>query len=131
LLALGLLSVTPVLLAGLKAGGLVVGARALQSALFGIVLYRHPVPALWVVLLPNLLAPLSGSRRLKLAAWTPLAALLGLGAAAWRRGMMSGLWLAPWELATAGLVLALVLVSPGGAARAHARPPRRVKRGRR
>lgn len=129
LLVLGALSLTPGLIAGLKAGGIVLGARALQSALFAMVFYRHPVPVLWVFLLPNLLLPFGGPRWIKLAAWTPLASLLGLGVAAWRRGMVSGLWLAPWELGAAALALALLLVR-APTLRPRARSPRAGRRGR-
>jgi hypothetical protein len=129
LLALGALSAIPALAAGLKAGGVLLGARALQLGLFALVLYRHPVPVLWVFLLPNLLLPIAGSRWLRLASWAPLAALVGLGVAAWRRGLVAGVWLAPWELAAAALALALLhLRAPSP--RARARSPRAVRRGR-
>jgi hypothetical protein len=119
----------PGLLAALKAGGLAVGARVLQAGLFAALLHRHPVPALWVFLLPNLVFPFGKRRWLKLLGCGPLLALLALGVAAWRRGMVSGLWLVPWELAAGGVALALLLVR-APTTRPHARSPRRAKPGR-
>jgi hypothetical protein len=129
LLALGALSAVPVLAAGLKAGGILLGVRVLQLGLFALVLYRHPVPILWVFLLPNLLLPLATRRWFRLATWAPLVALLALGVAAWRRGMVAGVWLAPWELTAAALALALChLRAP--TARRGARATRAGRRGR-
>lgn len=121
LLLLAGVSLVPALLAALRSGGMGLGVRLIQAALFGVVAYRHPVPALWVFLLPNLLLPFARSRWLRLAALTPLLALLGLGVAAWRRGMLSGSWLAPWELAAAGLVLLFLLVRAPAARAARSR----------
>jgi hypothetical protein len=130
LLGLGALSVAPGLVAGLRAGGLALGARALHGVLFAIVVYRNPVPVLWIFLLPNLLLPLAAPRWLKRASWLPLAALLALGAAAWKRGMVSGVWFAPWELAA--LTAALVLLQLGARASGMpARSPRRARKSRR
>src|SRR5258706_12937629 len=88
----------------------------LHAALFCLLLWRHPVPALWVLLLPNLLPllPRGLSTALSLL---PVLALLGVGAVAWSRGQARGLWLEPWEIAVLVLALALVLVRSGRAPR--------------
>ncbi len=124
LLGLGALSVLPVVVSGLAGGGLGLALRLAQAALFGVLLWRQPVPALWVFLLPNLMTPLR--RRI----WTlgisllPALVLVAFGAAAWWRRAVVGVWLQPWELVVALLALALACfalprnVARGGAARA-------------
>jgi hypothetical protein len=111
LLGLGFASVLPGLL---NARGHARIARLTHALAFGFLLLRQPVPALWVLLLPNLL-PLLPRRVWSLGlALLPGAALVGLGLVAWRRGFIRGLWLGPWELAAlaAALLLALVPVAP-------------------
>lgn len=92
------------------------GARALrvaQAALFGVLLWRNPVPWLFCLGLPNLLVPFVRSRW-SFASLLPAAALFSLGAAAALRdagpggAIVTGLWLAPWELVLGALALALV-----------------------
>ena len=51
--------------------------------------------------------------------------LVALGTAAWLRGMVSGVWLAPWEIVVAILALVLAFLRPPG------RKKRRKKKGRR
>jgi hypothetical protein len=87
-------------------------ARLAQAALFAVLYWRHPVPALWLFLLPNVLLPLGRARWATLLALAPAAALVALGAAAWYRGMVSGVWLAPWEIVVAILALVLAFVRP-------------------
>jgi hypothetical protein len=124
LLALAGASALPGLRTGLSGGGPVLVARLLQLGLFGLLFWRHPVMALWVFLLPNILPPLGRARWATAAALAPLVALLALGVAAWNRGMVSGVWLAPWEIAVAILALVLAFVRP-------ARPKKKRKRSRR
>jgi hypothetical protein len=112
LLILAGVSVLPGLRTGVAGGGPVLLARILQAALFGLLFWRHPVPALWVLLLPNVLLPLSRSRWTTALALTPLGALVALGSAAWLRGMAAGVWLAPWEIVVLILALALAFVRP-------------------
>jgi hypothetical protein len=83
------------------------------------------VPALWVFLLPNLVTVFRRGAMASLGALLPALGLLGLGAAAAGRGMVEGVWLAPWEIAAAGLALALLWVRAPGARRTGRR-----KRGR-
>jgi Peptidase family M28 len=109
LVGLGLVSLVPGLRAALRARGLTLGARVLHALLFGLLLWRHPVPALWIFLLANLLTPGGGPGR-KILALLPPVALVVLGISAWRRGMIEGLWLAPWEVAIAAFALALLFV---------------------
>ena len=84
------------------------------------------MPALWLLLLPNLLLPLGRAWWATILSLAPAAALLGLGAAAWHRGMVSGVWLAPWEIVVAILALALAFVRSGRIKR-----KRKKKKGRR
>jgi hypothetical protein len=112
LLAAGGVSVLPGLRSGFTAGGVFLLARLAQAALFGLLLWRQPVPALWVFLLPNLLLPFAARWWATVAALVPGLALVGLGLLASSRGNVSGVWLAPWEIATFGLALALALVRP-------------------
>jgi len=118
LLAVGLVSLLPGLRLGLSNGGAALLARLLQATLFGLLLWRHPVPALWVFLLPNLLLPLGARRWATAVALLPFLALVGVGAAAWSRGFAHGVWLEPWEIAVLllGLALAFVRPRPGQAA---------------
>jgi hypothetical protein len=124
LLAVGVLSLAPALWAAARRGGAALGARLAHAALFGVLLWRHPVPALWIFVLPNLAA--LGPARLAVSAASalPLVSLVGVGVAATARGMASGLWLSWWELALVALTLALALARPG------LPPSRRVSRGR-
>jgi hypothetical protein len=49
---------------------------------------------------------------LTLVTMLPFVALVGLGAAAWSRGYVQGLWLAPWEIALLAFGLALANAVP-------------------
>lgn len=120
LLLVGALTLVPGLLRGIRGGGLMLPARFFQAALFGVLLWRHPVPALWSFAFPNLLTLVRG-RLVSLVALSPLLALVGLGAAAWRREMVGGTWLAPWELAIVGLALALLWIRPAATGRRRAK----------
>jgi hypothetical protein len=125
LLTLAALSVLPGLRTGLTGGGPVLLARMGQAALFALLFWRHPVPALWVLLLPNMVLPLVRSRWASALALTPLVALVGLGSAAWLRGMASGVWLAPWEGVVLIGTLALAFIRPRRASRKTRRRSRR------
>ena len=126
LAALAAVSALPGLRTGLAGGGPVLAARLLQVTLFALLFWRHPISALWVFLLPNLVLPLGRARWATTLAVTPLLALLALGTVAWARGMVSGVWLAPWEIAVAILALALAFVRP-----AHLKKKKKGKRSRR
>jgi len=114
LLATGALALLPGLRIAFSAGRPFRLVRLLHAALFGLLLWRHPVPALWVLGLPSALVPLAARPWATAVSLLPALALLGIGAAAWVRGFARGVWLAPWEAAV--LLLALAL--------AFARPPR-------
>jgi hypothetical protein len=121
LYAIGFLSLVPLAWRLRRAGGLALALAALHAALFLFLLWRNPVPALWVFLLPNVF----GRRRLWLALLTavPLALLVTLGVVAWSRGFVQGLWLSPLEVAAYGLGLAAAYaVSAGGSGGASKRP---------
>jgi peptidase M28-like protein len=113
LLAIGLASLLPGLLTALAAGGPLLLARLLHAVLFGLLLWRHPVPALSVLLLPNLLLPVLPRAWTAALSLLPVLALVGVGAVAWSRGYARGLWLEPWEIAVLVLALALALVRSG------------------
>jgi len=123
LLVLGVVSLLPGLRAAIKAGGPMLGARVLHALLFGLLLWRHPVPVLWVFLPANVLT-LAVAWWASLLALLPPVALVFMGVGAWRRGMADGLWLAPWEVAAAAFALALLFVR----LRSGARKPGRRKR---
>jgi hypothetical protein len=119
LLVFCVLLALPGLLFALRAGGLALGVRLVQAALFGLLFWRHPVPATWVLAWPTLTTALPAPRWLTtFLGLLPGLALAGLGAAAYARGFVRGTWLSAWEVGLLLLALALVLVplGPKGAA---------------
>jgi len=125
LLALGVLSLLPGLRAGFATGGPGLGARLVQAGLFGVLLWRRPVVAVFTLLLPNALLPMGRRRLGTLVALAPFAALLVLVAVGWWRGMLLGTWLAPWEMAAFLGALVLAFLRPPGGKRATRRRRRR------
>lgn len=126
LLALGALTLLPGLWQGHRAGPRFLGLRLVQAALFGLLLWRHPVPALFALGLPTLLAWL-GPRLLLLAGLLPLALVGAVGLLGWQRDLVRGLWLEPWELAALAVALGLLLYRPGAAGPRKAAPARRKR----
>jgi len=124
LLAAGAVSALPGLVAAAVTGGM--GRRLLQVGLFGLLLWRQPVPALWVFLLPHVLT-LARRRWLTLLSLAPALALVAMGAVAWARGFVSGLRLTWWEVVAGILSLALLLAD----AVARTKAGRKAARGRR
>ena len=114
LLGLGALALVPGLRAGTRAGTTAAALRLLQAAAFLALLWFHPVPALWVFLVPLVLLPFTRRWWAIAVALLPLAALVAIGASAWWRGAASGTWLEPWALAAAAAALALGFVWPSG-----------------
>jgi hypothetical protein len=112
LVALALLSVIPGLAHASSQRDGAFGLRLFQAALFGVFFWRHPVPALWIFLLPNVVGGLPRKRGGVAIAVLPLLALVALGTVAWLRGFAGGLWIAGWELAIAALAFALVWAAP-------------------
>ena len=127
LLGLGALSLLPGLWRGVNAGGVSLGVRVVQALLAGLLLWRVPVPALWILLVPQLLLPLRRAWWTALLSLAPFLALVGLGVAAWWRGAVNGIWLAPWESGGALAALALAFVGLGGGGRGGGRAPRKPK----
>jgi hypothetical protein len=125
LLALGAASLLPGLWRGWRRGGAALGVRVLQAVLAGVLLWRHPVPALWLLLVPHLLLPWRRSWWTVVLALSPALALLAIGASAWWREAVNGVWLAPWEIAVASLALALAYLGLGGRGAGRARGARR------
>jgi hypothetical protein len=114
LIGLGAVSLLPGLWRASRAGGLTLGVRIVQALLTGVLLWRHPVPALWVLLVPLLLLPWRRPWWVVLLAVAPAAGLVAIGAAAWWREAVNGVWLAPWEIVVAFLALALAFLGLGG-----------------
>jgi hypothetical protein len=109
LLAVGVASVLPGLAVAAVRGG--AGRRLLQAALFGLLLWRQPVPALWVFLVPNVLT-LARRRWLTLLSLAPALALAAMGAVAWARGFVTGPRLTSWE-GVAGIIALALLLADG------------------
>jgi hypothetical protein len=125
LAGLGAASLLPGLWRGWSTGGVALVARIVQAMLAGAFLWEHPVPALWVLLVPHLLLPWRRSWWTILLATAPAASLLAIGASAWWRGAVNGVWLEPWEIVVVALALALALVGLGGGRGGRARGPRK------
>jgi hypothetical protein len=109
LMGLGALSLVPPLVTAFRSGGVALAARVAQAVLFLVLLWRHPVPALAVLALPNLAAAV-GSRAVSALALSAAAALGITGFIGWRRGIVVGTWLEGWEMALFAVALAASLV---------------------
>jgi hypothetical protein len=114
LLAIGLVSIVPLLLSARGAGAGTTLVRLVQAGAFGLLLWRAPVPAVWAFLLPNLLAPLLRRWWLRLLALLPFAGAVALGLMAWHRGAIAGTWLRTWEWALVAVLVLLALLPIGG-----------------
>lgn len=113
LTGLGAASLLPGLLRGLRAGWPAFSLRAVQGILAGLLFLRHPVPALWLLLVPHLVLPWRRNRWTVLVGLAPAFSLLAIGASAWWREAVNGVWLAPWEIVVALLALALAFLGLG------------------
>jgi hypothetical protein len=126
LLAYCVLLAIPGLALAARAGGLGLGLRVAQAALFALVFWRHPVPAAWVLAWPTFTTALPAPRWLTVGlGLVPALALAGLGAAAYARGFVHGTWLSAWEAGLLLLALALVTVPLGAGAGAKGGGARR------
>jgi hypothetical protein len=125
LLAMGFAIAALGLSVGLRAGGWLLMIRLVQAGLFTTLLWNHTVPAVWVFGLPALLTLARGPWWLSLVALAPAMSVVGLGAAAWHRGFVGGVWLAPWEIVAGALALGLLWVRPAVGSRARGKRPRR------
>jgi hypothetical protein len=116
--AIALVSLMPLAWRARRAGGLGLLLAMGHALLFVALFWRHPVPTLWVFLLPNLLGR---GRRIWVGAVAvvPFLALAGLGVGAWARGFASGMWLAPWEIALLMFTLACAFAAGGVARRSR------------
>jgi hypothetical protein len=110
---LGALSLLPGLWLFRGRGALGFGVRALQAGAYALLLWRQPVPALFLLLLPNLITAFATGALATFVALVPALLLGGLGVMAWNQGMVRGLWLGPWELGLLALAFALLWVQPG------------------
>jgi hypothetical protein len=93
--------------------------------LAGVLVWLHPVPALWLLLVPHLLLPWRRTWWTVLLAIAPAVSLLAIGATAWWRDVVNGVWLAPWEIVVGALALALAFLGLGGRGGGRGRGPRR------
>jgi hypothetical protein len=128
LAGLGAASLLPGLGRASRVGGLALGLRVVQALLAGVLLWRHPVPALWILLVPLLVLPWRRSWWAVVLALAPAVGLVAIGVAAWWRGAVNGVWLAPWEIAVAFLTLALAFLGLGGPRGAGRKSPGRKRR---
>ena len=130
LLGLGAFSLLPGLWRGWRVGGLALGVRLVQAILASVLLWQRPVPALWLLLLPHLLLPWRRSWWSVLLALAPAVSLVAIGASAWWREAVNGVWLAPWEIVVAALALAMAFLglSSGGGRKGGGRKPPRPRR---
>jgi hypothetical protein len=131
LFAAGLVSLAPGLAAA--RGGAFLTARVAHAALFALLLWRHPVPALWVFLPANVATVARRRWWTTALALLPAVLLLALGAAAWRRGFVAGTWLEPWEVGAAAAALGALFVGrrdgrPARGGSRQKRPPTRTGR---
>jgi len=125
----GVAALIPGVLAGYRAGGSPFAARGLHALLAAGLMWRHLVPALWVLALPALISGVIRRRWGVFAAMLPPLALAALGAAGWARGMVSGVWVGVLDgaMALAGLALLFGPVHAAGAVRprkSHGSPRR-------
>jgi len=125
----GIATLIPGLLAGYRAGGPPFVARGVSALLAAGLMWRHLVPALWVLVLPALISGVIRRRWGIFAAMLPPLSLAALGATAWARGMVTGVWLGVLDaaMALAGLALLFVPVPAAGAAyprKSHGSPRR-------
>jgi hypothetical protein len=111
LLAAGALSLVPGWLLAFRGPRLGLALRLVQAALFGLLLYRHPVPTVFVFFAWNVLTAFSPRLLGLVLGALPFLGLLAVGALAWARGAVAGVVPAVWEIALAGLVAALALVA--------------------
>jgi hypothetical protein len=128
LVSLAALSLAPGLWRGAQLGGLALGVRIVQAILAGLLIWQHPVLALWLLLIAHVILPWRRSLWTALLALAPALALLTLGAAAWWRGVVDGVWLAPWEVVVAFLALALAFLGLSGGTGGRQRPLGRRRR---
>ncbi len=123
LLGAGALALLPGLWRASRGSSLLLGVRLSQALLTAVLLWRHPVPALWVLLLPLVVLPVRRTLVTSVVSLLPFLALMALGGAAWQRGMVGGFRLAPWEVGVglAALVLSFLGLGGGGGFRRAAR----------
>jgi hypothetical protein len=134
LLLAGVAALLPGLVHGWGSGGRRLVARAALSAVFAVLVWEDPLPALWILGLPVLVTGLSARRPAWGLALLPAAGLVAIGAAAWARGFAQGTWLPLWYrgAVVAALFLSAIPVvpAPGRSLRNGARLSRRhLRRG--
>ncbi len=123
ILGVGLISLLPGLRLAYRRGGFLFVIRLTCTIAIAVLLLRRPVPTVWFFALPGLLLPLSRGWWAKLIAVLPAAGVAGVAWMAWHKGLVAGLWWAPWELAIFGLAALTVWIVP--------RSPRKIGKGNR
>jgi hypothetical protein len=105
------LAVVPGLVIAFRSGGSALYLRLAQAVFAALLFWRHPVPAVWVLVLPALLSTAPGPRWVAAAVGLlPALTLAGLGAAAFARGYVRGSWMSLWEVGLLLVALALAAV---------------------
>jgi hypothetical protein len=125
----GLAAFVPGLVGASRAGGRTLAARVAQAALGVFLMWRHLVPALWVVALPAAITGVVRRRSSFVPALVPPLLLVAVGAVGWVRGMLSGLWVGAADVAGAAAALALLFApqpSPGAPRKRSHGSPRRA-----
>jgi hypothetical protein len=117
------LSLLPGLLLAWRGSRAALALRLVHAALFGLVAYLHPVPALFAFFLWNVLTAFGPRLFGLLLAALPILALAAVGGLGWSRGLLAGVHPATWELGASALAAALALV-------AGRRPSSRSRNGR-
>jgi hypothetical protein len=107
LLLAGVAALLPGLVHGWGSGGRRLVVRAALSAVFAVLVWEDPLPALFILGLPVLVTGFSPRRAAWGLALIPAAGLVAIGAVAWARGLAHGTWLPLWY--RGALVAALVL----------------------
>jgi len=124
LLLTGVAALLPGLVHGWGSGGRRLVARAALSAVFAVLVWEDPLPALWILGLPVFVTGLSPRRPAWGLALLPAAGLVAMGVVAGSRGFAHGTWLPLWYR---GALVAALLLSAVPAV--SAAPGRSVRNG--
>lgn len=105
----GLLSLTPSLWRASRGRGVEMVLRLAEAAVFLVLLWRNPVPILWIFALPHLAIAASAGRAILALSFLPAMALVAAGVHGYARRLVAGSWFAPWELLLMAIGLGLVI----------------------
>jgi hypothetical protein len=125
---IGIASLLPGLWLAVNRPGAALGVRLVHAAIMAVLLWRNPVPTVWILALPNVVPLFVRGFWLRLLAYVPAGALLAMTLAAWHRGVGAGLWFQHWELAALGLAVLATWFMPTPK-RGGSRSRRKARRG--